>query len=141
MKETLKELNMQAIENGLLLPDNLSHRKDFSLLLGKPLSYREYRTYLLIDRHSGPITSEELAREIYPEYFKVRLENQAKNNIYTLIHGHIKKKLGETSIISQGQLGYISRRSLITPSVEKSSKTKEVARFVPSEGIEPPSYP
>lgn len=122
MVETLRELNEQAIKDGYLLPDDQSYRKDLSQLLGKPLSYREQRAYLTILRHSEPITAEELAREIYPDYFRVDQEYCAIENTWNLISTHLKKKLGETAIISRGHSCYLSRRSLITSDVEQNLK-------------------
>ena len=122
MTETLKELNQQAIRDGLLLPDGQPQRKDFNPILGKPLSFREQKAYSLIHNRCRPTTTEELAREMYPDYFKAGLGYQAKEAIWNLINERLKKKLGEMAIISYRRIGYLSRRSLIMSDVEERHK-------------------
>ena len=118
----LRELNEQAIKDGLLLPDGQSHRKDFTPMLGKRLSCREQKVYSLIHGHSEPTTVEELAKELYPDYFKINLGHHAIENIHNLVSLCLKKKLGETAIISRRKSGYLSRRSLIVLDVEENMK-------------------
>ncbi len=135
MVETLRELNRQAIVEGLLLPGGQSFRDDYNPILGESLSPREETAYSLIHKSPRPVTTIELVDKMYPDYIKAGLKYNAKSIIWTLISDRLKKKLGETAIISYDYFGYLSRRSMIMRNVE------ERAENVPSEGIEPPSYP
>jgi hypothetical protein len=128
MSEILRELNEHAIKDGLLLPDDQSLRKDFTPMLGKHLSWREQKAYSFIHGHSEPTTAEELAKELYPDYFKVNLGHHAIENIYSLVRLRLKKKLGETAIISRGNSGYLSRRTLIMSDVEENTKRSAPSR-------------
>lgn len=112
MVETLKELNSKAIEDGLLLHDGESLRKDYSCKLGKPLSSLEDRCYRFIGELSihGPVSTDVLIDKFY---FKITNMLEVDGApVYQLIQ-EIRKKMGETVIINKSGLGYLSRRTLI----------------------------
>ena len=112
MIETLKELNQQAIRDGLLLPDGQSDRKDFSFELGKPLSLLEERFYRFICELTpqGPVPIKVLIEKFYSQDDEI-FDND-RMAVYQLV-ARVKEKLGETAIINKRDLGYLSRRTLI----------------------------
>ena len=118
MPETLKELNDQAIKDGLLLPDDLSHRKDFSRELGKPLCQSEERLYRFISELTpqGPVPIKVLIEKFYSQDDEI-FDND-RMAVYQLV-ARVKEKLGETAIINKHNLGYLSRRTLIDISVPR----------------------
>ena len=107
----LKELNRQAIKDGLLLPWGQSSRKDFTRKLGKRLTPRQEQLYLFIGEQTplGPVSMETLIDRFY---FKSGIHNENRPVIDVLIN-RVRKKLGETSICNKRRSGYSSRRVLI----------------------------
>lgn len=112
MIETLKELNDKAIEDGLLLRDGESLRKDYSCKLGKPLSSLEDRCYRFIGELSmdGPVSTDVLIDKFYLKITNMLEVDRAP--VDQLIQ-KIRKKMGETTIINKPGLGYLSRRTSI----------------------------
>lgn len=115
MVETLKELeelNKNAVKDGLLLTGDLSFRKDYSSLLGRPLSSLEDRLYRYIGELSvnGIVSTSVLIDKFY---FKINNKLEDNRGPVNSLIVRLRKKLGETAIINIYGSGYISRRTLI----------------------------
>lgn len=112
MPETLRELNKQAVKDGLLLPAGQSLRKDYSQKLGKPLSPLEYRLYEFISELTpqGPVSARVLIKEFYSQCDGIL--DSDRSALFNLIE-RVREKLGTNAIINRRGLGYLSRRTLI----------------------------
>ncbi|AKM83280.1 MAG: hypothetical protein UR17_C0001G0490 [Candidatus Woesebacteria bacterium GW2011_GWF1_31_35] len=115
MVETLKELgelNKKAVKDGLLLINGLSFRKDYSQLLGKPLSSLEDRFYRYLGELStnGYVSAHVLVDKFY---FLEGYELEDNRAGVDALVSRIRKKMGETTIITKQDLGYLSRRTSI----------------------------
>jgi hypothetical protein len=107
---SVEQLNSLAIAEGLLLPDGMSERIDFSPQLGRDLSKMEWKCYSVIHFLSldGPVSKEKIYKGVYGVDPSVRSDLYG---IWCLI-SRIRAKLGYEAIITQNDLGYISRRAL-----------------------------
>lgn len=128
MSGTLREINQQAIQEGLILPPGQTSRtekeNDYTGSLGMELTSTERRCYLAIVNNilNGPVTVE----TIYKTLFHVMNNNKVTANDRNLILvtiSRIRSKLGDTEIITLPTLGYQSRRALIESSVLTRNRT------------------
>lgn len=135
MTETLRELNEEAIKDGLLLPDDLSYRIDFSHKLGQDLTPTEDRVYRIIHELTKkgvegfvPAGVDEIYKNIYMIGESDQIIECDFRTVEVFI-GRIRKKLGETAIENihvheDYHCGYRSRRKVIELAVESSVKTE-----------------
>ena len=140
MTETLRELNEEAIKDGLLLPDGRSYRKDFSDKLGQDLTGTEDRGYRVIHELTKKVLKEIIptgVNEIFKNtYMAGELYQVTEDDIETMkvLVMRIRKKLGETAI-ETGRNDYRSRRKVIELAVESKVNIKQIEVSLP--GIEP----
>ena len=131
-----QELNRQAIADGLLLPDSLDERDDFSYKLGQELTPHQYRCYKIIHELSfnGSVNTQKLLQEIFGIDSAETFDGDSFRKLWKLARD-IREKLGKESLITVWGSGYLSRRAVIEMAVKKNAES------VPPAGIGPTSYP
>lgn len=119
----LTKLNDEAIRDGLLLPNGLSLRKDYSCKLGKPLSSQEYRFYRYICESgvTGCVSVDTFKNSFYLQDEKL---SQYNEGIIFKTVSRIRDKLGRSAIIYKPGLGYLSSRVSIELSVPVQNRTE-----------------
>ena len=150
MRETLRELNEQAIKDGFLLPDGLSCREDFSDKLGQDLTSTENRIYRIIHDLTKidimgivPVNVEKIFKSICMPMASYQVTDYDIEAAEVLVSS-VRKKLGKMAIESIQGFGnhhceYRSRRKAIELAVKSNLYTEPSG--VPSDGIELSSHP
>ncbi|MCX6703933.1 MAG: hypothetical protein NTZ07_00620 [Candidatus Woesebacteria bacterium] len=131
MHETLKRLNEQAIKDGLLLPDDSSYRKDFSIKLGQDLLPIENRVYRIIHDLTKtditgiiPVSVGEIFKSVYNPEASYQITICDKE-IVQIALCKVRKKLGKMAIENiqdrgNHDCGYYSRRKAIELAVKSN---------------------
>ncbi len=124
--ETLHRLNNKAIADGLLLPDGETSRPyPVSAELGKELSEGEKLLYDFITAETykgeGPVSTE----RIYKEMMGIEPQDEVDSCVIWTAISRIRDKLGDESIISRRDFGYLSKSALIDLQVETNLNASE----------------